>query len=208
MLIRLLLYICCEILLCHWSSHTASLWLWNITGHILSFIIHQNMNEFINNMSLYNSIIRTKGKFWGWKKPRFFYLISWEPWLVDSPVTEERQNSLNMPKIFSSTFYTSKPPIACYSKWTVSPTQLCRLSYEMMHYLRYDASDRVKSLDAIYFYPGQLPHRRIAVMNNSPVKPSGMQSRNCGKCQHILLLNNISAKNSLNYVPRSVLIYF
>ena len=42
---------------CHWSSHTADLWLWSITGHILCFIIYQNINEFINNMSEYKAIV-------------------------------------------------------------------------------------------------------------------------------------------------------
>ena len=42
-LIRLLLQICCEIFWYHQSSHTASLWLSSITGHILCFSIYQNI---------------------------------------------------------------------------------------------------------------------------------------------------------------------
>ena len=66
--IRLLLYIYCEVFWCHWNSHTAGLWLWSITGHILYFIIDQNMNEFINKILPHYSIITAKGKVWGKRK--------------------------------------------------------------------------------------------------------------------------------------------
>lgn len=36
-----------------------------------------------------------------------------------------------------------------------------------MHSIRYDAEDRVKSLDAVYYYPGQYQYQRVAVQNNN-----------------------------------------
>ena len=36
----------------------------------------------------------------------------------------------------------------------------------MMHFLRHDAVGRIKSLDALYFIPVQVKHKRKAMMNN------------------------------------------
>ncbi len=50
-------------------------------------------------------------------------------------------------------------------------SQVCRVAYEIMQYLRPDASDRFKSLDDIWYFGGQDEHQQMAVMEHSPVDP-------------------------------------
>lgn len=47
-------------------------------------------------------------------------------------------------------------------------SQVCRVAYEIMQTLYPDAAHRFKSLDDIYYYGGQNPHDREAVIAHSP----------------------------------------
>jgi len=45
-------------------------------------------------------------------------------------------------------------------------SQVCRVAYEIMQYLKPDASDNFKSLDDIWYFGGQDEHQQIAVMDH------------------------------------------
>ncbi|XP_077299866.1 alpha-(1,6)-fucosyltransferase 8 [Arctopsyche grandis] len=57
-------------------------------------------------------------------------------------------------------------------------SQVCRVAYEIMQSLHVDASERFKSLDDIYYYGGQNPHNRVAVLPHNPKqRPQEMQMK-------------------------------
>ena len=45
-------------------------------------------------------------------------------------------------------------------------SQVCRVAYEIMQYLKPDASDNFKSLDDIWYFGGQDEHQQVAVMDH------------------------------------------
>merc|ERR550539_2163362 len=45
-------------------------------------------------------------------------------------------------------------------------SQVCRVAYEIMQYLKPDASDNFKSLDDIWYFGGQDEHQQSAVMDH------------------------------------------
>ncbi|KIH51953.1 hypothetical protein ANCDUO_17952, partial [Ancylostoma duodenale] len=46
---------------------------------------------------------------------------------------------------------------------------LCRLAYELMQVVHDgDAGDRVRSLDEMYYFGGQLPHEYVAIEQHTP----------------------------------------
>ena len=47
-------------------------------------------------------------------------------------------------------------------------SQVCRVAYEIMQYLKVDASDNFKSLDDIWYFGGQDEHQQVAVMEHKP----------------------------------------
>lgn len=47
-------------------------------------------------------------------------------------------------------------------------SQVCRIAYEIMQTMYPDAADRFRSLDDIYYYGGQNPHNREAVIVHAP----------------------------------------
>ncbi|KAH8270981.1 hypothetical protein KR044_007522 [Drosophila immigrans] len=54
-------------------------------------------------------------------------------------------------------------------------SQVCRVAYEIMQTLYPNAADRFKSLDDIYYYGGQNPHNRRAVMAHKPRSHEDLQ---------------------------------
>ena len=47
-------------------------------------------------------------------------------------------------------------------------SQVCRVAYEIMQYLKPDASDNFKSLDDIWYFGGQDEHQQVVVMDHNP----------------------------------------
>lgn len=45
-------------------------------------------------------------------------------------------------------------------------SQVCRVAYEIMQYLKPDASDNFKSLDDIWYFGGQDEHQQVAIMDH------------------------------------------
>ncbi|XP_030380911.1 alpha-(1,6)-fucosyltransferase [Scaptodrosophila lebanonensis] len=54
-------------------------------------------------------------------------------------------------------------------------SQVCRVAYEIMQTMYPDASHRFKSLDDIYYYGGQNPHNRRAVIAHKPRSHEDLQ---------------------------------
>jgi len=46
-------------------------------------------------------------------------------------------------------------------------SQVCRVAYEIMQYLKPDASDNFKSLDDIWYFGGQDEHQQVAIMDHA-----------------------------------------
>lgn len=54
-------------------------------------------------------------------------------------------------------------------------SQVCRVAYEIMQTMYPDASSRFKSLDDIYYYGGQNPHNRRAIIAHKPRSHEDLQ---------------------------------
>merc|ERR1711997_1383799 len=59
-------------------------------------------------------------------------------------------------------------------------SQVCRVAYEIMQYLKPDASDNFKSLDDIWYFGGQDEHQQSAVMNHKANSREEIEAQ-CGR---------------------------
>lgn len=49
--------------------------------------------------------------------------------------------------------------------------QFCRVAYALMHKYHLDASNKVRSLDDVYFYAGHEIPKRVAIMDHKSMAP-------------------------------------